>query len=664
MFSSNNYISGRQLNRLIVVDFLGIIGLLMPQIVLYFCLQDGLIAIFYAIFISLIYTYLILKIKSKIKGNLIDYINKKAGRLCAIFVGLFFAIKYFIFALVGLYILANIVYTVLLPEVNPILVIGVMIIVASYSVVKGIEARARMAEILYYIVLIPIILILIFSFKQIDKYNITPLFIQSQATIIKTALIVVLLFSPSEILLFSDDIFDNNKKTRRSIYYGIITVGIINLLIFTVNVGIFGVNGMLKEEWPTITLMQVVEISGMFLERQDGIMSIFYIVSLFSVISAFIYYIVIIIKSMFKVESNRRYGWIAVLMLFIAVSIFMNGDYVWNIKSSASSRVEIEERAYVMALGVDKLNEKISITYSFPDVTAQTGQEAKEENKETFNCSVDNIYEAENIYMRQADKKLDFSQIKVIIIGVQLLEDKEALEQIISYFKDNSEFARSTILCAGLDGANTIIALDSSVSGSIGDYLQKMFANNIIGCTSSIGDLISNQADNKTINTIPVLEVQQGFPNFIESVIMKGLNVIKYCDLEDTAYFNIIDGEGDGSIINLEPYGDYQIINNDVNSKVRIIADRTVHLTITLSGTLESRNATNENPDLSVINDAIEEVLLGKILTLQKENNIDYMETHKLLGIYDKDLWVKYLNKDQELFDNLYIEIDSNYILK
>jgi spore germination protein (amino acid permease) len=663
MYSTNKHISGRQLHRLIVVDFLGLLALLMPQTALYLSSQDGLIAIFYAGIFSMVYTFLILLLKSKIKINLIDFVKEKAGKFCSVIVGLIFAIKYFILAVIVLYILGDIVNKILLPEINPIVIVGAMLIVATLCVAKGLESRARMAEILYYIVLIPILIILIFSFKHVDKYNITPLLIQSQAQIIKSAFILAFLFSPSEMLLFGDDYFTNDKKTRRSIYYGIITVGIINLFIFAVNVGIFGVNGMSGEDWPTITLMQVVEVTGMFFERQDGIMSIFCIVGLFASVSAMIYYIVYILKKMFNTRSTRRYGWISVLLLFIAVSILMSGNYAWNMKSRQTAKVEIENKAYVMALGIDKLNNELSVTYTFASIASQTGQSSKEEDKETFNCNVENIYDAANIFSRQSDKKLDFNHLKVIVLGSDLLKDKDYLDEVITYLKSDSQFARGTNVCVSMDTANNILSLDKNMSTSIGNYLQKMFITNLIGYSSTAQDLIENQSDNKIVEIIPVLTVQDKYPVMIESVIMKGLNVVKYCDLDETMYFSIIKGQGEGSLIDLSS-GAYQIEYNDVISDIEIISGRTIHLKLTYSGKLNKRDITDNTAVEEDINEELEKIILDKITELREKYNIDYMETQKMLGIYDKKLWKKYENDEEGLFKNLYVEVKCNFTVK
>lgn len=671
MFSTNNHISGRQLNRLIVIDFLGIIGLIMPQTAVYLSGQDGLIAIFYATLISLFYTFIILLLKQKIKDNLIDYLRKKAGRVISVIVGLVFAIKYFVLAVIVLCILGNIVSTVLLPEVNPLVIIGAMILVCSYSVIKGIESRGRMAEVLYYVVLFPIIIILLFSFRHVDKYNIMPLFEHNQITILKTAFIIAFLFSPSELLLFGEDNFDFDKKTKRSVYYGIITVGFINLVLFAVNVGIFGVNGMLKEEWPTVTLMQVVEISGMFFERQDGIMCIFYIVSLFAIVGALINYLVLIVKKMFRVESNRRYGWIAVLFLFIASSILINADYIWKTSTQQTAKVEIEDRAYVMALGIDKLNEELSVTYAFPDLSSSSsssGEEKEGENKnntsQLYNCSVGNIYEAQNVYTRQSDKKLDFSHLKAIVIGVDLLEDKDYLEQIIDYFKNEPEFARSTNVCVSTEEANKIISLDSDVSGSIGDYLNKMLTKNLKGYSSSIGDLISGRDDDQTVNTLPILNIHQGFPNFIESVIVKGLNVEKYCNLEESAYYSLVSGNGEGGVLNLGEYGMYQVKSSNVNKKISIIAGKTIHLTVNLTGSLQKWDNTKDGVSEDVINDTIEENITEEITSLRREYQVDSLETQKLLGLYDKKMWKKYQDDEEGLFEHLYVEVKSEFTIR
>lgn len=662
MFSDNQQISGRQLSRLIVMDFFAITGLLVPQMAAKYAKQDGLIAIFYTTIITMLYTAFIFYLSRKMNDDLIGFLEKKAGRLVSVLVGIVFFVKYLATAGYVLSLLGEIVFESLLPEVNMMIIIAVMILVAAYAVMKGIEIRGRISELLFYVVLIPILLILVFAFPRVDKYNLAPVFETNQLNIIKTAGFLTVLFSPAELLLFMTPHFKNTRKSRASVYISIGLVGLVNLLLFAVNVGIFGVQGTIHEKWPTLTLMQVVKLPGSFIERQEGIMAIFFIVSLFAIISALIYYLILITKSIMKTQSTRRYGWLVLVLLFFIAVAFSNKGYIQASSKGSTNKVEIEDRSYVMAFGIDKSSDGLSVTYAFPDISKLTGQEAPEQNKLIFECSVPTLYEAERKYGNQSDKTIDFSQLKVIVLGKGLLEDKAELKKILNYFKKDSSFARNTLICVTDKSAGEIIKLDEKVTGSIGIYLQKMFDNNIKRNYENVGQMINNLYEGGHVGLIPLISIENDSPIYTGSIMINGNDVVSNVSLEDTSYYQMMHGKGEGYMLHLLGDVPFAVESSDYYIKIDAIADKTVHVTLKLTGILALKGSPSQikGTTQDELNTMIENKIQELLLNLREQQGVDYLETHKLLGIANKTLWKKYKEK-QDLFDNLFIEVQSEY---
>ena len=59
----------------------------------------------------------------------------------------------------------------------------------------------------------------------------------------------------------------------------------------------------------------------------------------------------------------------------------------------------------------------------------------------------------------EANKKLDYGQLQVIVFGKALLENPPAMEQVLSYIKNRQTFTRTILVCRAEDKAEDIIGL-------------------------------------------------------------------------------------------------------------------------------------------------------------------------------------------------------------
>lgn len=178
--------------------------------------------------------------------------------------------------------------------------------------------------------------------------------------------------------------------------------------------------------------------------------------------------------------------------------------------------VEIEERNYVMAMGLDYDNAEGTyiVSLSFPDLKALTG-DGDNIHYPVMEIRGKNLKEIEDIYHQESSKRLDFGQLQTVIFGQALLENQPAFETMISYMKMHQTFTRTIYVCAATGNAADIVDLDESVNGSIGFYIRDMFQNNgkMYGYEETmLNDLIAAQADKGETVTLAVLEAMQDIP--------------------------------------------------------------------------------------------------------------------------------------------------------
>lgn len=139
--------------------------------------------------------------------------------------------------------------------------------------------------------------------------------------------------------------------------------------------------------------------------------------------------------------------------------------------------VQLEDRNYVMALGLDAEGNKLKAAFSFPDLEALTGKGGNI-HYPVMTVIGNNLDEIEQSYRRMSSRRLDYGQLQVIVFGRKLLANKPMMETVLAYMKTRPSFTRTILVCQAKETAEEIIGLDACVNGSIGIYIREMFENN------------------------------------------------------------------------------------------------------------------------------------------------------------------------------------------
>ena len=133
--------------------------------------------------------------------------------------------------------------------------------------------------------------------------------------------------------------------------------------------------------------------------------------------------------------------------------------------------VELENRAFVMALGVDPGEEEnYRFTYTFPDLEALTGNGSSAKYP-PMTLEADSLQDSEDKYDSMSGKSLDYGQVKVIVLGNKMVSDWKKLKNLLDEIRNKPEFARTMLVCECLTTGEEMLALDEEVAGSIGIYM-------------------------------------------------------------------------------------------------------------------------------------------------------------------------------------------------
>ncbi len=192
--------------------------------------------------------------------------------------------------------------------------------------------------------------------------------------------------------------------------------------------------------------------------------------------------------------------------------------------SGCNNLVEIEDRNYVMCLGIDLNSDKLSVSFGFPDLKALTG-DGDNIHYPAVTIEGEDMESVEKSYSARSNKRLDYGQLQMIVFGKEMMGNEDRMREVLEYIKENQAFTRTVLVCMADGKAKDIVALDEDVNGSIGVYLRQMFDNNLSGYQLTVGDLIVGLSLTDEESSIAVVAGGDQVPVTVDFAKVKGFYI-------------------------------------------------------------------------------------------------------------------------------------------
>ncbi len=318
MFSNNQKISLRQLQVLLILDLFGTMIITLPRKVVEYSAQDGWIVVIGIVIMGSIYAFILATLAEMFKEETIVEFGRKL--LPSIFYYIVIGgliLKIMISTAMELRVFSEIVTQMLLYNTPSNVIVLSLLLTASYVARKGTESRARLGEILIIFMFVPLIFILISIIFKPPLENILPILKTSKKNIIRGAGRLGFSFHGLEYILLIYPFLKNKKDGKKSIIQAVIILGISMFIITFITIVRFGPTDVSRQIWPVMQLMQAVNIPGSFLERQDAFIISFWILSVFMLVSAGLYFTSIIFSRVTKSTESYHFVLPLVPILYI-----------------------------------------------------------------------------------------------------------------------------------------------------------------------------------------------------------------------------------------------------------------------------------------------------------------------------------------------------------
>lgn len=516
-FAQNESISPRQLYRLYVFNLLGVGTLVLPNNLAKLG-KYAFISIALGVFMAWLFMWIVSEVRERRKTIYDRSIDKTKYAKILIY-DLIIAIYEISQAAFLAWIFVKLIRDRLIPDESFTVVLLVIMAVCAYALSGGVECRARVYEVVFFFVLIPLAAMLLFAISDVrfdylmikDRvgvdFGIADIFAGAYYVFAASISVFNILFVRER----------TASQIRGSVSKAIFTYAGILFLLYAVLLGNFGKYSLSEIEFPAVVLMSDVQIKGSFFKRADALMLSVWFFTLFSVLNMSLYYAVLrcenfaentgkIIFTFNKNRhscSNKQFGsdrqkshdkekstmrsWCIIFVIAVTVTlayILESGDEIVKkylgfllciaipvivvltigLMLIGCSAVELEERCFPTLAAVDIVD-----VVSHRDVSANENSGYIE-----FYYNMDKSYEPEyaddiktavDSFEDRLSQKADTNHLKVILIGKTLRKDKAAYSDFMEYCKTSKKFPRNTYVCIA-DDINDIF-------DNMGDYYEQ-----------------------------------------------------------------------------------------------------------------------------------------------------------------------------------------------
>ena len=331
---------------------------------------------------------------------------------------------------------------------------------------------------------------------------------------------------------------------------------------------------------------------------------------------------------------------------------------------------ELEDRSFPLAIGIDKNEEGMILSFDFPDLSESSDGKNPSGIPVSFSVEAGAYYEAQKAFENNTNKVLDYNHLKAVILSQEFLSDGEAVRELFSWLEQEEVLARNTYLFVAKESSAKILTLTENTDGSVGKYLEQMvdtqedFRESKI---ATIGELMNQWHNQNELLLIPVLTDNGGVPSITEYAAVDAFHYIGNISVEDAMKAFLCQGELRQFLYRLSSGEVLEI--RGIRTDMKIVAeDDAAVVTVKLSGQAQSkkagsRNLSNRQLEQAVNQQLTESLMLGSARLLM-DPGIDVSNSFIRLGGYQRTLYGQY-GRDKAAYQehlNLQFEVDIKIV--
>lgn len=268
MFSSNNRISIRQMQILMIVNSFACIFTVLPKFLAGTAGNIGFILILLSgLIVGLFVSFCLGMIERCNKNTFKETVESIFGKKTGDFIYFLMTIKMLVSGGLMLRIFCEVIRETILFKTHVSITAFILLLCCIYAHKGGMEGFARTSEILFIIGFIPLVAVFFWAIADTNYTNILPIFDFRNQNILYGFIISLSVFFGIE-NIFVNYSYVNKNHRPKDVFITIIFISICASVAYFFTVARFGYITSASKLFPLITMLDTIEIPGAFIERQ------------------------------------------------------------------------------------------------------------------------------------------------------------------------------------------------------------------------------------------------------------------------------------------------------------------------------------------------------------------------------------------------------------
>ena len=513
MFSENNQISGRQVFRLLTYDFLGMGTLLLPTMLADTAGRDGIFCILAGILSTFLYLKLLRYLLKGMKTSYPDFLKQKCGKVCGYVLWGGYFLYFILMASYTAYLFSTLMLNGLVENISFYLVLLLILLLAFYGMAGGIEGRARVYEMLFWFLMIPLFLMLFAACREVKPAYWSPVFVADGKEVLSGSYYVLFCYSMVSIVLFLKDYVADRKKCVGAAEKAVWFSGGVFIALYLILIGLFGVEALAQMKFPAVTMMSRVQVTGGFLKRTDAFMFSIWFFTLYAMLNSMVFYSGNLAAKVIRdcggyLEGKKRmlpYLILLLLVYGVAVLFYRNQQFLdrvtfllWRIGTPFVVGVPVllclagekpnrgmEERSSKENKDERKNHKKkvrvvVLACFLFGCLFLQGCNVAELEDKAfPVLLNIRDQDDFQNVWLNHeyaGNKEVDYNHLKVVLIERSFLEKEAEVEDMLSMLEQEKEVPWNAYVMT-TESCDRLAQTEGELDVLLGNYLEELLEN-------------------------------------------------------------------------------------------------------------------------------------------------------------------------------------------
>ena len=496
MFSENNQISGRQVFRLLTYDFLGMGTLLLPTMLADTAGRDGIFCILAGILSTFLYLKLLRYLLKGMKTSYPDFLKQKCGKVCGYVLWGGYFLYFILMASYTAYLFSTLMLNGLVENISFYQVLLLILLLAFYGMAGGIEGRARVYEILFWFLMIPLFLMLFAACREVKPAYWSPVFVADGKEVLSGSYYVLFCYSMVSIVLFLKEYVADRKKCVGAAEKAVWFSGGVFAALYLILIGLFGVEALAQMKFPAVTMMSRVQVTGGFLKRTDAFMFSIWFFTLYAMLNSMVFYSGNLAEKVIRdcggyLEGKKRMlPYIILLLLVYGVTVLFYRNQ--QILDSVTFLLWKIGTPFVVGVPVllcltgerKKHNKKVRVLvlvcFLFGCLFLQGCNVAELEDKAfPVLLNIRDQDDFQNVWLNHeyaGNKEVDYNHLKVVLIERSFLEKEAAVDDMLSMLEQEKEVPWNAYVMT-TESCDRLAQTEGELDVLLGNYLEELLEN-------------------------------------------------------------------------------------------------------------------------------------------------------------------------------------------